>query len=96
MPSSEERERLIISMDKKIDVLIAKFDAETKSNATHRTEIKDSMSSMQDRVRVIELWKSKMEVNQDDFKMVKHSIIRWVVGGMLTTLVAATAAIKLL
>ena len=94
MPSAEES-RLILNMDKKLDILISKVEIEIDANKGFKTDVKAEVSQIQDRIRVIELWKSKMEVNQDDFKLVKQSIIRWVVSGMLTSVIAALA-IKLM
>lgn len=94
MPSSEES-KLITNIDKKLDVLISKVDIEIESNKSFKSDIKSEMTTVHDRIRVIELWKSKMEVNQDDFKLIKQSIIRWVVTGMCTSIVAALA-IKLM
>ena len=94
MPSAEES-RLIANMDKKLDVLISKVEIEIDANKVFKSDVKSDVTSMQDRIREMELWKSKMEVNQDDFKLVKQSIIRWVVSGMLTSVIAALA-IKLM
>jgi len=94
MPSAEES-RLIANMDKKLDILISKVEIEIDANKGFKSDVKAEVSQIQDRIRVMELWKSKMEVNQDDFKLVKQSIIRWVVSGMLTSVIAALA-IKLM
>ena len=94
MPNAEES-RLIANMDKKLDILISKVEIEIDANKGFKSDVKAEVSQIQDRIRVMELWKSKMEVNQDDFKLVKQSIIRWVVSGMLTSVIAALA-IKLM
>ncbi len=90
MPSNDES-RLITSMDKKLDILISKVDMEIEANKGFKNDVKGEVSKIHDRIRGLELWKSKMEVSQDDFKLIKQSIIRWVVTGMLTSVMAAIA-----
>ena len=76
--------RLIIEIDKKLGILIHAVESESKINAEFKAETKIDLTALQDRVRMIELWKSGAEINQEDFKQVKNSIIRWLVGTMLT------------
>ena len=90
--SPEEESRLIVEMDKKLDVLINSVNKEVKSNDEFKAEVRKTTDSTQTRLREIEIWKSKMEVSQDDFKTIKVSIIRWVISGMLTSIVGGGLA----
>jgi len=95
MPSSEES-KLIINIDKNLEVLIHRFDQEIKSNDEFKAEIKETVSDTQKRLRIVEDWKSKTEVKQEGDKFMKQVIIRWVVANLLTTVSAIAGAIYIL
>ena len=86
-----EESKLIIEIDRKLAVLINSVSQEVKSNDEFKFEMKKTIDSTQSRLREIEIWKSKTEVNQEDDKFLKQTVIRWVVAGMLTSIGSAVA-----
>lgn len=95
MPASEEN-KLIIKIDKNLQVLISRFDQEIKSNDEFKAEIKSTIDNTQTRLRDIEIWKSKTEVKQEDEQFIRRSVIKWVVGNILTTALSVVGVIYLL
>lgn len=81
----DEESALLIKIDKNLDMLINDVNREVESNDEFKKEIKKTIDSDQVRLREIEIWKSKTEVEQENSKFIKQSIIRWVIANILTS-----------
>ena len=94
--TNEEESKLLIEMDKKIDVLINNLRLESKSNDEFKAEVRKTTDSTQTRLRSIEIWKSVTEVEQENTKFIKRTIIRWVIANMLTSAASIVGLVFLL
>lgn len=95
MPNDADK-NMIIEIDKKLGILISRFDQEIKSNDEFKAEVRSTIDDTQTRLREVEIWKSKTEVKQEDEKFVKQTVIKWVVANILTTAAAVVGIVYLL
>jgi hypothetical protein len=81
--ADKELTKLVISLDKKIDVLINSFTHESEAMRLFRINTDKSIDDHEKRLRELELDFKGDKSIRDDYKSIKDSLIKIVIGGMV-------------
>lgn len=102
-----EKTQLLIEVDKKLDILISGYENDKIANREFKRETREAInelgkdtkaerSKIFERLNKIEEWKAGMMVDQKTISSVKDSIVKWVIGSMLTLIGSSTIIISIL
>lgn len=96
MENRDEIKDQIAELDKKIGILINTVEHGNDSTKSFINKTTKDIDRINDRLRALEIKQATNEANNEDFKTVKTSIIRVVIGGMAGIIAIACVMIEVI